>query len=122
MSDLKRAYGGANIRGVVIFELKRDPSNDSKVVLISVNIDAVVDDMYDFDWTRLRTWPSRHGAMVQIGWQLPDRKGGRVFVTETEVNRLYHNESAISKFNNSYWISLLDPTPGPSIPPSSPTE
>ena len=121
-TDLKLAYGGANIQGTVSFGLKRDPSNPLKVILTSVTLNAVVDDMYDFDWTRPRTWPSREGATVQIGYDPPDRKGGKIFATETEVQRLYDNDGAITKFNASWWITLPNPNPGTPITPPGQTE
>jgi hypothetical protein len=121
-TDLKLAYGGANIEGTVVFGLKRDPSNSLKVILDSVTVNAVVKDMYDFDWTRDRTWPSREAATVQIGHDPPDRKGGKIFATETEVQRLYTNDGAISKFNASWWITLPNPSPGTPITPPGETE
>jgi hypothetical protein len=121
-TDLKLAYGGANIEGTVVFGLKRDPSNSLKVILDSVTVNAVVKDMYDFDWTRDRTWPSREAATVQIGHDPPDRKGGKIFATETEVQRLYNNDGAISKFNASWWITLPNPSPGTPITPPGQTE
>jgi hypothetical protein len=122
MTDLHNAYGGANINGTVVFGLKRDPANALKVILSSVTINAVVEDMYDFDWTRPRTWGSRYGATVQIGWEPPGRNGGKIFATETEVQRLYDNDSAVTKFNSANSITLPNPTPGPSIPPTQPNE
>ena len=122
MDDLRLSYGGAGIHGTLVFSLKRDPANPLKVILTSVTINAVVEDTYDFDWTRPKTWPSRHGATVQIGWQPPARNAGRIFATETEVQRVYNNDGAITKFNNSYSIALPNPNPGTPIPPTSPTE
>ncbi len=119
-SDLNGAYGGANIHGTVSFGLKRDPTNPLKVILSSVTINAVVDDMFDFDWTRKASSQSRKGATVQIGYQPPDRPGGRIFATETEVQRHYADDNAIWRFNNSWSIGLPTPTPGPPIvPPKS---
>ncbi len=121
-TDLKMAYGGANIRGTVSFGLKRHPSDPLKVILNSITLDGVVDDMYDFDWTRPRNWPSREGATVQIGYEPPDRKGGKIFATETEVQRRYENDDAIGKFNASWVIGLPNLNPGAPITPPGPTQ
>lgn len=108
-SDAAKAYGGANIGGIITFGLRRNPSDSQKVILTSVTLTGTVKDAYDFDWTREKTSLSRQAATVQIGWQPPSRKGGRIFVTETEVNHFYNNDSAITRFNDGDQIIL--PTP-----------
>ncbi len=112
-TNLLAAYGSASIRGTVVFGLERDPSDARKVILTSVDIDAIVEDVYDFDWTRLKTSASRQAAAVQIGWEPPVRNAGRIFATETEVKHLYVDDSAIATFNRRWWIVLRNRPSGP---------
>lgn len=121
-TDLAKAYGEANIGGTITFGLKRDPSNALNIILTSITLAAVVKDTYDFDWTRGRATYSRRAATVQLGWQPPDRMGGRIFATETVLQRLYQNDDAITRFNNSWKITLPNPNPAPPIPPPIPRE
>ena len=117
-TDLRAAYGGANIRGTVVFGLKRDSSDSRKVILTSVAIEAIVEDLYDFDWTRPESSDSRQAATVQIGWEPPLRNAGRIFATETEVKHLYDDDSAIATFNGSMVDRAAQPHFRTSDPPS----
>ena len=107
MEDLRLSFGSAEINGTIIFDLKRDPSNPQRIVINSLTIDAIVSDLYDFDWTRDRGSKSRQGATVQIGWQPSQRNAGSIFATETVIQRRYDsNDGAIVRFNSLFSIGL----------------
>ncbi|MDP1588932.1 MAG: hypothetical protein Q8M07_14375, partial [Prosthecobacter sp.] len=80
------------------------------VFLKSLHIEAVIQDLYDFDWTREASSNSRIGATVQIGWQSSSRNGGKIFATETELNNTYTGSSinplnAINHFNRHHHLN-----------------
>lgn len=88
---LKLSYGGASCKsGRVSLQMKRV---GNKVVATTIRLRATIEDIYDFDFTRLNTSLSHHAAIVQIGWKDPGRKAGRVFHSEVLVDVTYFSHT-----------------------------
>lgn len=114
--DLRFAFGEATISGTVTFGTRRDTTNPNNIYLTSVNIDATLDDVYDFDWTRPQNWPSRKASTVQIGFEPDARMAGAIFATRTQLIRLYNSGNAISDFNSLNGpINIVPTNPNPPV-------
>lgn len=110
--DLAYSIGTAGITGTMNFTIERNPSDSTKFYLKQLDIDCVVEDLIDYDWTRGPSSESRPASIVQIGWQPPARNGGRVFFVSIKVVESY-DLSKLGKFNAAPGSGTTPPTGGP---------
>ncbi len=118
--DLEYAFGTAGITGTLKFKLKRDKTDPNQVLIDELDADCVVEDLYDFDFTRLPTSRSHHASILQIGWQPPAREGGRIFATKVIIQEHYTSgTSGVDYFNEVWPLTLGTMPPVPPPPPPS---
>ena len=118
---LRLTYGRASCKeGSVTFVLRCE---GAKVIAKRISVAATIEDLYDFDFTRPPGSPSRRGAILQIGWEPPQRNAGCVFHSEVDVNVTYTESSTypdkpkpIEFFNTQGHIDNGQITP-PGTPP-----
>jgi hypothetical protein len=83
----KYIWGGATYKsGSVTLKLKK---NGNKIVATGIEMQAVIEDYYDFDFTRPDNSFSKRAATIEIARELNSRQAGRVFHTLTYVDFSY---------------------------------
>ena len=86
----KYIWGGATYKsGSVTLKLKKI---GNKIEATGIDMQAVIEDYYDFDYTRAIGTFSNRAATIQIGREIPPRPAGKIFHTLTDINFSY-NES-----------------------------
>ena len=84
---MKFAYGTASCKsGSVTLVMRRE---GNKVLAKEIRISAIIEDIYDFDYTRHIGTLSHSASVVQIGWEKPGRTGGRIFHSNVDVDVTY---------------------------------
>jgi hypothetical protein len=77
-----------------------------------IRIQATIEDICDFDFTKgAGTW-SNSAAIIQIGWEGALRKPGRIFYSDVDVDVVYWTTTTITGktppiefFNNNGYIN-----------------
>jgi hypothetical protein len=98
--DLVYSIGTAGITGTMNFKIQRNPQDSTKFYLAQLDVDCVVKDLIDYDWTRGPNSESRPASITQIGWQPSARKGGKIFFVSIKVVESF-GTSKLKHFNES---------------------
>jgi hypothetical protein len=89
---------------------------DAGIEAQSIELECTIEDLYDFDATRINTSLSRKGSIIQLRWEHTQRSEGRIFYTVYNISRTYDRSTVIDGKNV---IDFFNQNSGSYVPPTN---